>query len=133
MLRRLIPLKGRGLPRCRKIRDTDLGHRFFQKIYPESDYLKRALGKLHPIIVGHRGVGPITEIPPVPNGHKADIIMIILKTLAVGADIGALSAVQQRDVLTIIVEDDSQGPLGLTLPARNNSDTRIRCTILRIP
>ena len=95
MLGALIPLQHRGIAGSGKILDCNLLARSSEEVRAGGCHGERTLGKLHLIIVSDRSVLPIAQVAPVPDSNEADIIMVILKTLAVGADIGALRAVQQ--------------------------------------
>ena len=122
MLGALIPLQHHAIAGIGKILDCHLLARSCEESRPRGRHRKRTLGKLHTTIIGDRGVFPITQVAPVPDGHKADIVVVIVKTLTVGADIGALSAVQQGNVFPVVVEDNGQVSLSLTLPARDDAD-----------
>ena len=97
-------------------------------IFHEGGDLKRAPGKLHTIIVGHGGVGPVTEARPVPDSHKADIGT---GTRAGVEDIGPLATVHQGNRFSP-VEAYGELPVGLTLPARDDPDARIKQAATRI-
>ena len=85
MLRRLIPLKGRGLPRCRKIRDTHLDACFCQELRPEGGYRETcSRANSHAIVVGDRGVFPIAQVAPVRVAEKSIIPSIATDPAGIG-------------------------------------------------
>ena len=99
MLGALIPFKDRGFPRDREVLKQMLAHSAFQELLAGRAHGKRRPAELHAIVIGYGLLLPIPQRRPIPDGHKANIV--IVKTLTVLADLGALRAVHQRNVLSI--------------------------------
>ncbi len=73
MLRTLIPLQQRVLPRGGEILDYDLRLYPGQRFLPGRRYCERTLCKLYAIVIGSSGVLSIAQVAPIPDGYKADL------------------------------------------------------------
>ena len=121
MLGRFVPDKHAPFARRREIRHLNGERDILDELFPGRAHGERRLGKLHPVIVHHGGVFPITKFGPVHDRHKADLRT---PTGPCVTDIGSLVPVGQGKRVAV-VEADSKRPVGCTLPPGDHPDTRI--------
>ena len=119
MLGALIPLQHHAVAGIGKILDHDLLARSFEEVCSGGCHRERTPGKLIAVIVDDDGMLPVAEVAPVRVAEESIIPVIVADPDGVGT-----GQPIRRGNRVSIVEADGDVPLGLTFPARDDSDTR---------